>query len=135
MKNYADYDGLGLAELVRNRDVTPSELLEEAITRIERHNPTLNAVVYKAYDEARATAKGRLPDGPFKGVPFLIKDIGMPVEGWPMTNGSAYLRNHVSAGDAELTRRYRAAGVVLMGKTNTPEFGIPGTTEGRHLGI
>jgi amidase len=132
---YDRHDGLGLAHLVRRGEVAPSELLEEAIARIERHNPKLNAVVYKAYDEARKVAKGKLPDGPFKGVPFLIKDINLPVKGWPMTNGSAYLRNHVSAEDNELTKRYRAAGVVLAGKTNTPEFGIPGTTEGRHLGI
>jgi amidase len=132
---YDDYDGLGLAHLVRRGEVSPAELLEEAIARVERHNPKLNAVVYKAYDEARRTAKGKLPDGPFKGVPFLIKDISMAVAGWPMTNGSAYLRNYVSPDDAELTKRYRASGVVLMGKTNTPEFGIPGTTEGRHLGI
>lgn len=132
---YSDYDGLGLAHLVRRGEVSPTELLEEAITRIERHNPKLNAVVYKAYDEARATAKSKLPDGPFRGVPFLIKDINLPVAGWPMTNGSAYLRNYVTTHDAELTKRYRRAGVVLTGKTNTPEFGIPGTTEGRHLGI
>ena len=65
MQNFADYDGLGLAELVRNRDATPSELLEATIERIERHNPKLNAVVHKAYDEARATAAGALPDGPY----------------------------------------------------------------------
>lgn len=132
---YDHYDATGLAHLVRRREVTPLELVDEAIARIERHNPTLNAVVYKAFDEARRTAQGPLPDGPFQGVPFLIKDISLPVAGWPMTNGSAYLRNHVSTSDAELTRRYRHAGVVLVGKTNTPEFGIPGTTEGRHLGI
>jgi amidase len=132
---YDRYDGLGLAHLVRRREISPLELLEEAIARIERHNPKLNAVIYKAYDQARAAAKGKLPDGPFKGVPFLIKDIGMAVEGWPMTSGSAYLRNYVSPRDAELTKRYRDAGVVMVGKTNTPEFGIPGTTEGRHLGI
>src|ERR1700744_103835 len=131
---YDQYDGLGLAHLVRRGDVSALELVDECIARIERHNPTLNAVVYKAYDEARATAKGKLPDGPFKGVPFLIKDINMAVAGWPMTNGSAFLRNYVSNADAELTKRYRDAGVVLVGKTNTPEFGIPGTTEGRHLG-
>ena len=131
---YADYDGLGLAHLVRRGEVTPLELLEEAITRIERHNPKLNAVVYKAYDEAKQTAKSKLPDGPFKGVPFLIKDINLPVEGWPMTNGSALLKDYVTNFDCELTRRYRSSGVVLAGKTNTPEFGIPGTTEGRHLG-
>lgn len=132
---YDRYDGLGLAHLVRKGEVSPLELLEEAIARVERHNPTLNAVVHKAYDEARATAKGRLPDGPFKGVPFLIKDIGMAVKGWPMTSGSAYLRGYVPDYDAELVKRYRASGAVLFGKTNTPEFGIPGTTEGRFLGI
>jgi amidase len=132
---YDRYDASGLARLVRRREVSPRELVEEAIARIERHNPTLNAVVYKAYDEARATADKPLPDGPFKGVPFLIKDINLHVAGWPMTNGSAFLGNYRSTEDAELTRRYRAAGVVLLGKTNTPEFGIPGTTEGRHLGV
>ncbi|HET7335408.1 MAG TPA: amidase [Rhizomicrobium sp.] len=132
---YDSYDGLGLAHLVRRGEVSPSELLDEAMTRIERHNKTLNAVVYKAYDEAKKNAAGKLPDGPFKGVPFLIKDIGAPVAGWPMTSGSAYLKDHVSQDDGELVRRYRAAGLVLTGKTNTPEFGIPGTTEGRHLGI
>lgn len=132
---YDQFDATGLAHLVRRGEISPAELLEEAIARIERHNGTLNAVVYKAYDEARKTAKSKLPDGPFKGVPFLIKDINLPVAGWPMTNGSAWLRNHVSDHDAELTRRYRAAGLVLLGKTNTPEFGIPGTTEGRHLGV
>lgn len=132
--DYAKYDGLGLAHLVRRGEVSPSELVEEAITRIEKHNGKLNAIVFKAYDEARKTAKSKLPAGPFSGVPFLIKDIGMDVAGWPMTNGSALLKDYVSDHDAELTRRYRASGVVLVGKTNTPEFGIPGTTEGRHLG-
>jgi amidase len=132
---YDRHDGLGLAHLVRRGEVSPLELVDEAIARIERHNPKLNAVIFKAFDQARASAKTKLPDGPFKGVPFLIKDIGMPVEGWPMTSGSAFLRNHVSSGDGELTKRYRAAGMVFLGKTNTPEFGIPGTTEGRHLGI
>ncbi|MFO7964874.1 MAG: amidase family protein [Desulfobacterales bacterium] len=132
---YYAYDGVGLAELVRKREVSPSELVEEAIARIERHNPRLNAVTYKAFDEARTAAKRELPDGPFSGVPFLIKDIDLPVKGWPMTNGSAFLAGNVSQYDAELTRRYRASGVVLLGKTNTPEFGIPGTTEGRYLGI
>ncbi len=132
---YDRYDGLGLAHLVRRKEVAPIELVDEAIARIERHNPKLNAVVYKAYDEARATAKDKLPDGPFKGVPFLIKDINLAVAGWPMTNGSKFLCDYVSPQDAELTRRYRASGVILLGKTNTPEFGIPGTTEGRHLGI
>ena len=84
-KEYADYDGLGLAALVAKGEVTPAELTEAAIERIERHNPTLNAVVHKAYDEARAAAAGALPDGPFRGTPFLIKDLGAQVQGWPRT--------------------------------------------------
>jgi amidase len=132
---YDSFDATGLAHLVRKGDITPAELVDEAIARIERHNPVLNAVVYKAFDEARATAKSKLPDGPFKGVPFLIKDINLALAGWPMTNGSAFLRDHVSDHDAELVKRYRRAGMIFLGKTNTPEFGIPGTTEGRHLGI
>ena len=89
MDDYSDYDGLGLAELVRKGEVTPAELVEAAIERIERHNPALNAVVYKAYDDAREWAAGDLPDGPFKGVPFLIKDLGAQVKGWPRTSGSS----------------------------------------------
>ncbi|MDB5467196.1 MAG: 6-aminohexanoate hydrolase, partial [Phenylobacterium sp.] len=134
MDDYSDYDGLGLAELVRKREVTPIELAEAAIERIERHNATLNAVVYKGYDEARAWAKGELPDGPFRGVPFLIKDLGMPVAGWPRSYGSRFARGVIDSEDGDLTRRYRQAGVVPLGKTNTPEYGITGTTEGAFLG-
>src|SRR5437870_4529980 len=131
---YADHDGLGLAELVRSKEVTPAELVEAAIERIERQNPILNAVVYKAYDEARRTAGGRLPDGPFTGVPFLVKDLGCPVGGWPRTGGSRFTKDEVPAADSVLTRRFREAGVVFLGKTNTPEFGITGTTESVLLG-
>ncbi len=131
---YAEYDGLGLAELVDKGEVTPAELVEAAIERIERHNPTLNAVVHKAYDEARKTAAGDLPDGPFRGVPFLIKDLGAKVVGWPRSSGSNYAQVASDAEDSELIARYRAAGVVLVGKTNTPEFGIPGVTQSERLG-
>ncbi|THD53227.1 MAG: amidase [Phenylobacterium sp.] len=134
MPDYSDYDGLGLAELVAKRAVTPAELVESAISRIERHNPTLNAVVYKGYEDARALAKGDLPDGPFKGVPFLIKDLGMPVAGWPRSHGSKFARGVIDTEDGGLTRRYKAAGVVPIGKTNTPEYGITGTTESAALG-
>jgi amidase len=134
MPDYSDYDGLGLAELVAKRAVTPAELVEAAIERIERHNPTLNAVVYKGYDDARARAEGPLPQGPFRGVPFLIKDLGMPVAGWPRSYGSRFARGIVDTEDGGLTRRYREAGVVPLGKTNTPEYGITGTTESAALG-
>src|SRR5512146_1678764 len=131
---YSNYDGLGLAERVRKKEVSPAELVEAAIERIERHNPTLNAVVYKGYDDARRWAKGELPDGPFRGVPFLIKDLGMPVAGWPRSHGSKFARGVVDSEDGGLTRRYREAGVVPLGKTNTPEYGITGTTESAALG-
>jgi amidase len=134
MPDYASYDGLGLAELVAKRAVTPKELVEAAIARIEAHNPTLNAVVFKGYADARRDAVGNLPDGPFRGVPFLIKDLGMPVAGWPRSCGSKFARGLVDAEDGGLTRRYRESGVVLVGKTNTPEYGITGTTESAALG-
>jgi amidase len=131
---YTSYDGLGLAELVSRGEISPAELVEEAIERIERHNPALNAVVYKAYDEARAQAARALPAGSFHGVPFLIKDLGCPVAAMPRTSGSRFLKDEVPEADGELTRRYREAGVVILGKTNTPEFGITGTTESALLG-
>ncbi|MEQ1708478.1 MAG: amidase [Terricaulis sp.] len=134
MRNYAEYDGLGLAALVRKGEASPAELLEAAIERIERHNGVLNAVVHKAYDEARRVAPGKLPDGPFTGVPFLIKDLGVRVKSWPRTSGSRFACVDADAEDSELTTRFRAAGVVLVGKTNTPEFGIPGVTTSARLG-
>ena len=134
MPDYSEFDGLGLAELVAKRAVTPLELVEAAIERTERHNPTLNAVVYKAYDDARARAVADLPGGAFRGVPFLIKDLGMPVAGWPRSHGSRFARNVVDTEDGGLTARYRQAGVVPFGKTNTPEYGITGTTESAQLG-
>ena len=134
LTDFAAYDGLGLAGLVRDKQVSPLELLEAAIERIERHNGVLNAVVHKAYEEARRTAAGKLPDGPFKGVPFLIKDLGLRVEGWPRTSGSRFAAIAADTDDSELVKRYRAAGVVMAGKTNTPEFGIPGVTTSAKLG-
>jgi amidase len=126
---YADYDGLGLAELVRKGEISPAELVEAAIERIERHNPAINAVVHKAYDEARATAKRPLPEGPFTGVPFLVKDLLIQVAGWPRTSGSRFCLGIVDDADSGLMRRYRESGVIAIGKTNLSEFGIVGTTE------
>jgi amidase len=134
MDDYCDYDGLGLADLVARKEVSPAELVEASIERVERHNPSLNAVVYKGYEDARKAAQGPLPDGPFKGVPFLIKDLGMPVAGWPRSSGSRFAQHMVDQEDGGLTRRYREAGVIPLGKTNTPEYGITGTTEGALLG-
>jgi amidase len=126
---YTHYDGLGLAELVRKKDVKPSELVEAAISRIEQHNPQLNAVIYKLYEQARVVAEGELPDGPFRGVPFLLKDLVSTYAGAPMHMGSRFFQGYVPAQDDEIIKRYKASGVVIVGKTNTPEFGLSATTE------
>jgi amidase len=126
---YADYDGLGLAELVRKGEVQPAELVEEAIGRIEQVNPQVNAVIEKMYDQARKTAAGDLPDGPFRGVPFLIKDIMADHAGVPSRRSSRFLNDYVPERDSEIVRRHKAAGLVILGKTNTPEFGLLPVTE------
>ena len=127
--DYPKYDGLGLAELVRAKQVTPAELVEEAISRIEAHNPKINAVVYKMYDQARAAVKDGLPDGPFKGAPFLLKDLISMYAGAPTSGGNRLLKDVPAPHDSEIVRRYKASGVVILGKTNTPEFGILPVTE------
>lgn len=127
--DYDCYDALGLAELVRSGQVTPLELVEEAIGRIEQANPTLNAVVCKLYDQARAAAQGSLPDGPFRGVPFLAKDLGATVAGAPHTGGTRLLQQWTPPVDGELVRRWKTAGLIILGKTNTPELGITPYTE------
>jgi amidase len=128
-EEYDRFDALGLAELVRKREVTPEELMEEAIDRIEELNPALNAVVYRMYDQAAEVLKAGLPQGPFTGVPFLLKDLGDACAGVPMTMGCKSYRDYIPAEDSELTKRYRATGVLMLGKTNTPEFGLMGITE------
>ena len=128
-KEYDRYDGLGLAELVKKREISAAEICEEAITRIERVNPVLNAVITPMYDLARKEVQETLPDGPFAGVPFLLKDLLTDFAGVPQTMGSKALKNYIPAQDSELVRRYKKAGLVILGKTNTPEFGLKGYTE------
>lgn len=127
-------DGVGLGELVSKKEVQPVELVEEAIRRIEELNPTLNAVIHKAYDEARETAQGPLPEGPFQGVPYLLKELATMAEGMPTTNSCRYLQNFVSPLDLEIVTRIRKAGFILLGKTNAPEFGWAITTEPKMYG-
>ena len=127
--DYGAYDGLGLAELVKNGEVTARELVEEAIRRIEDLNPRLNAVIHKAYDLARDVAEGDIPRGPFQGVPFLVKDLMSPVAGMPMCRGSRFHQGFVPDHDSELIKRFRTAGLIILGKTNTPEYGLVPVTE------
>ena len=123
------YDGLGLADLVRRREVDPARLLDRAIERTEAVNGQINAVVLKHYDLARAQIAAGLPDGPFTGVPFLLKDLGAALAGTVMTEGSRAFADNVWPQDATVTRRAKAAGLVIFGKTATPEFGLTTTTE------
>ena len=124
VSNYADYDGLGLAELVRNGDVTPTELLEDAYAAIDAINPELNGVVSRIPDLAEAEIAAGIPDGPFKGVPFLVKELGMQMKGAPSRCGSKLTEDLVAAEDTELATRFRAAGLVTAAMTATPEFGF-----------
>ena len=126
---YTRYDGLGLAELARKREVQPSELVEEAIRRIEAVNPQVNAVICEMYDLARAAVAAGLPDGPFRGVPFLVKDIGGDYAGVPSTAGCRFLKDYRPDHDSEIVRRHKAAGLVILGKTNLPEFALMPATE------
>jgi amidase len=122
-------DALGLAALVRRGEVHPRELVDAAIERIEARDPAVNAVVHRRFERARAEAAGPLPDGPLRGVPFLLKDLLAEIAGEPLTGGSRLLAGWTPSRDAEIVRRYRAAGLVVLGRTNTPELGLYGTTE------
>ncbi|MEN6543107.1 amidase [Parvibaculum sp.] len=133
ISEYASYDALGLAELVKTGQVSAAELAEEAINRIEKHNPALNAVVTKMYDQGRAAAKAPV-DGPFKGVPFLLKDILGDYAGVPTQSGSRFMSGIPATRDSTLTARFKKSGVVILGKTNVPEFGLLPTTESAFYG-
>jgi amidase len=126
-----DLDATGLAELVRLGEVHPTELVDAAIDRIEKLDPELNAVIHPRFDAARAEAAGPLPDGPFRGVPFLLKDIHAYSAGDPYHEGMRFLRDAGwrTSSDAYVTARYRAAGLVFVGRTNVPELGLVPTTE------
>jgi amidase len=129
ISEYDRFDALGLAALVARGEVSPAELLEEAIRRTEALNPHLNAVILRLDDHARRLATGPLPDGPFRGVPFLLKDIMQAYAGVPLTSGSRALAGFVPPGDAEVVRRFRRSGLITFGRTNVPEFGLVAFTE------
>lgn len=124
-----DDDATALAERVRRKDVQPLELVEAAIARIEKVDPKLNAVVHRMYDKARTAAKGTLPDGPFRGVPFVVKDLDGWLAGEPYTQSCRMSKDFVPKEDAEIIARMKQTGVVIVAKTNTPELGIIGVTE------
>ncbi|MGK5093918.1 amidase [Deltaproteobacteria bacterium TL4] len=133
-KEYGDYDGLGLAELVKLKVISPLELVEEAISRIESVNPKLNAVITPMYEEAKRIAESPLPEGPFTGVPFLLKDLLGTYAGVRFTKGCKAYEHYIPNHDAEIVKRFKAAGLITLGKTNTPEFGLMGVTEPKLFG-
>ena len=132
VEEYLKYDAVGLAELVKTNQVSAEELLNTAIQRAEQVNPKINAIINPLYDLGRKMLRD-LPDGDFKGVPFLLKDLGTPLASVPMSHGSQMLRYYVPQEDGTLAKRFKQSGVVIFGKTNTPEFGLMGTTEPKHF--
>ncbi len=134
MKDYERYDGLGLADLVKTRAVTAKELLTAAVARIEARNPAVNAVVNRMYDRAEATIAAGLPAGPFTGVPYLLKDLGVYYTGTVTSSGSAFFRDAIADHDSEIVARLKRAGLVILGKTNTSEFGLSTSVEPKLFG-
>ncbi|MBV1706893.1 MAG: amidase [Hyphomicrobiales bacterium] len=133
VQNFGDFDALGLAGLVRRREVSPSELLATAIARLDAVEPRINAMAMRHDDLARGDIARGLPDGPFAGVPFLLKDITM-LAGTMVTYGSRAFADNVADHSSTLVERYKAAGLVIFGKTSTPELGLNITTEPRFGG-
>ena len=131
---YPDQDALGLAQLVQQGETSASELLDLAIARAEAINPQINAIITPLYDHGRQQIAAGLPDGPFKGVPFLLKDLLCALAGTPLSNGSNALKGNISPRDSELAARFKRAGLVIFGKTNTPELGLMGVTEPKAFG-
>jgi amidase len=122
-------DAVGIAAAVKAGEISAREVVEESIARIEKLDPQLNAVVAQRFDEALAEVDAGLPDGPLTGVPTLVKDLGMHVAGLPTTRGSRLWAGDVSAEDSELVARYKRAGMVVLGMTNSPELGKNASTE------
>ena len=132
-KEYGSYDGVGLAELVRSKQVSATELLDEAIARTAGVDPEINAVVVKHYDYARRQIDDGLPQGPFTGVPFLLKDLEL-LRGTRTTFGASVYQDNVADHSGTLAQRFLNTGVTIFGKSASPEFGLLPTTESRLFG-
>lgn len=132
---YRQHDATALAQLVADGEVPAEELLETAIAAAEQENPGINALSQKLYDHGRTALSAGLPDGPFKGVPFLLKDASADLAGTPTTLGARILANQVAGADSTLVERYKAAGLVIFGKTTTPEFALAASTETSLTGV
>jgi amidase len=127
--DYKQYDALGLAELISRKEVSAAEVLEAAISRADAVNPSINAIVHTMYGKAREAVHSKLPDGPFSGVPFLMKDLELSLAGEPMRSGCVGMKHYTPRTDSYAVQRMKQAGLVIFGKTNTPEFGVTPYTE------
>ncbi len=133
-KEYPRCDATELAQLIAKKQVKPEEVLEAALARVEALNQPLNAIVHRMDDHARQAVKRGVPAGPFAGVPFLLKDLYALDKGQPVSNGSRFWKGYVADHDTTLVERYKAAGLVVIGRTNTPEMGLTMATEPVALG-
>lgn len=131
---FESFDALGFAKLIQQKTISPLELLEQVIGRIEKWNPELNAVIHKMYDQAKQSIQMGIPSGPFAGVPFLLKDLSAEYGGAPFSMGSCFTKNWVSAQNSEVVNRFLQSGLIILGKTNTPEFGLSPVTEPKLFG-
>src|ERR1700732_2541223 len=132
-KEYGSFDAVGLADLVRRKEVSARELLDEAVARTVKVDPHINAVVVKHYDYAERQIDKGLPEGPFTGVPFLLKDLEL-LEGTRTTSGARIYKDNIADHTGTLAQRFLATGVAIFGKSSTPEFGLMPTTEPRLFG-
>ncbi len=131
---YDGFDAVGLAEAIARGDVSAEEALNGALERLAVWEPHLNAIVFDMTSTARTAVASGLPDGPFRGVPFVLKDLGTRCTGTPTTYGSFLFKDNFADHDSELVRRYKAAGLNLIGKSAAPEFGLTTSTESRLFG-
>jgi amidase len=131
---YRRHDATALAGLIANKEVTAAEVLEAAIARAEQVNPTVNAIVHKQYERSRSAVAAGLPSGPLTGVPYLIKDLGFVEKGEPATLGSSLFKDFVADHDSAYVARCKKAGLVIMGRSSSPEFGLSPSTEPRLYG-
>ena len=133
-EDYRKYDAVGLAGLVANGEVSAAELLETAVARMAAVNPKINAVTMDLTEWGRQDVTRPIWSGPMAGVPFLLKDLGAQLAGSPTTSGSAVFKDTLATSDSAITTAYKEAGLVIFGKTNTPEFGLMPVTEPALLG-
>ncbi len=129
LSDYSSHDGLGLASLVARKEVTPKELLETAIAAVAKVNPKINAVLQTLPEMAAAEIAAQPPSGPFAGVPFVIKELVLHAKNVRFDSGCRLAQGALPTADTELMARFRRAGLVLMGTTQTPELGYNPTTE------